>query len=446
MSNLDKSAEEIERLVNERVEASELAIATQYAVTLNEIRKMLAKLYEKYETGGVLTYAEMAKYDRLTKFMRQIDRLLGIRYKHLKSLIYEVLGDSYIDGYYLTAWAVETDTLNRLAYSAVAAEVITAMIENPISGLTLSDRLEKNRANIVYTIQQEITQGLVKGETYGKMANRIKGALEGDTVKAIRIVRTEAHRAKESGKLDAAIHANKNGVIMMKEWNTMQDERVRPGRGIGKKDAKHAADHRMLNGKKIPVENDFVGKLGKGSAPGQLGHPGEDINCRCFLTYSVKRVEKVDSKKLESMTFEDWKENRLSGAKKKTKSDIENEIKHGIINGKYNLKMKKESYEKHLKGHKRFIEYQQKNRAKGLFGPSYLTISAEEAQELINKYAGTGILEFDRKGNWTNKEIIQVDRDIGVHVSLSTGIETPSNCFKIHYSKSGTHIVPTLID
>ncbi|REJ21537.1 MAG: hypothetical protein C6W54_17860 [Bacillaceae bacterium] len=37
-------------------------------------------------------------------------------------------------------------------------------------------------------------------------------------------------------------------------------------------------------------------------------------------------------------------------------------------------------------------------------------------------------------------------RDIGVHVSLSTGIETPSNCFKIHYSKSVTHIVPTLID
>lgn len=85
-------------------------------------------------------------------------------------------------------------------------------------------------------------------------------------------------------------------------------------------------------------------------------------------------------------------------------------------------------------------------KAKGLFGSSYLTISAEEAQELINKYAGTGILEFDHKGNWTNKEIIQVDRDIGVHVSLSTGIETPSNCFKIHYSKSGTHIVPTLID
>ncbi|WP_026678211.1 phage minor head protein [Fictibacillus gelatini] len=311
MKNLNKSAEVIERLVNKRVKGSERTIAMQYAVTLNEIRQALAKLYEKYETGGVLTYAEMAKYDRLTKFMEQIDRLLGSRYKQLKSLIYDVLGESYLDGYYLTAWAVETDTLSKLAYSAVSADMIMAMIENPISGLTLSERLERNRSLIVYTIRQEITQGLVKGESYKTMATRLKGALEDDAVKAMRIVRTEAHRVKENGKLDSAIHANKNGVIMMKEWNSMQDERVRPGRGIGKKDAKGSADHRMLNGKKIPVEQNFKGKLGEGPAPGKFGIASEDINCRCFLTYSVEKVTKPDSKELESMTFEDWKKERL---------------------------------------------------------------------------------------------------------------------------------------
>jgi hypothetical protein len=311
MSNLNKSAEEINRALGQRLQKSDREIARRYANTLNEIRQALSKIYEKYEIGGVLTYAEMARYDRLKRFLREINRLLSINYKSLKSVIYDVLGESYLDGYYLTAWAVETDTLSRLAYSTVASEVILAMIENPISGLTLSDRLEKNRANIIYTIQQEITQGLVKGETYGKMVNRIKGALEGDTVKAMRIVRTEAHRASESGKLDSAIHASKNGVIMLKEWNTMQDERVRPGRGIGKKDAKHAADHRMLDGKKIPVDQNFKGKLGEGPAPGQMGAAGEDINCRCFITYSVEKIQKPDAKELENMTFEQWKKERL---------------------------------------------------------------------------------------------------------------------------------------
>ncbi|WPZ17796.1 phage minor head protein [Geobacillus subterraneus] len=299
MSNLNKTNEMIERIVNRRVKKGEREIVKRYAILLNDIRKELAKLYEKYEVNGKLTYAEMAKYDRLRKFMEYISWLLGSTYKDIKKIVYDILGESYLDGYYLTAWAVETDTLSRLAYSAVPASTITAMIENPITGLTLSQRLEKNRAAIIYTIQQEITQGLVHGESYRQMAKRLKGTLEGDSVKAMRIVRTEAHRVVESSKHDAAEHAHKNGVIMLKTWNTMHDQRVRER-------------HKALDGQTVPVDKDF--KLGSifGKAPGQMsGGASMNVNCRCFLTYSVERIEKPDVKELESMTFEQWKKERL---------------------------------------------------------------------------------------------------------------------------------------
>lgn len=299
MNNLNKTPEMIERLVNRRVKKGERDIVKRYALLLNEIRKELAKLYEKYEVNGKLTYAEMAKYDRLRKFIEYIDYLLKILYKDVRKTVYDVLGESYLDGYYLTAWAVETDTLSRLAYSAVRPEVITAMIENPITGLTLSQRLEKNRAAIIYTIQQEVTQGLVQGESYKQMATRLKTALEGDTVKAMRIVRTEAHRVVESGKHDAAEHAHKNGIIMTKTWNTMKDSRVRDR-------------HRKLDGQKVPVDADFKSGNVSGKAPGQLsGGASQNVHCRCFLTYSVERIEKVDAKELEGMTFEQWKKERL---------------------------------------------------------------------------------------------------------------------------------------
>ena len=136
MSNLNKTNEMIERIVNRRVKKGEREIVKRYAILLNDIRKELAKLYEKYEVNGKLTYAEMAKYDRLRKFMEYISWLLGSTYKDIKKIVYDILGESYLDGYYLTAWAVETDTLSRLAYSAVPASTITAMIENPITGLT----------------------------------------------------------------------------------------------------------------------------------------------------------------------------------------------------------------------------------------------------------------------------------------------------------------------
>lgn len=299
MANLDKINELIEKLVNKLVKMGEREIVKRYALLLSEIRQELAKLYEKYEIGGKLTYAEMAKYDRLRKFIEYIDHLLTVAYKDVKKTIYDVLAMLYEEGYYYTAWAIETDTLSRLAYSAVPAETIKAMIENPITGLTLSQRLEKNRAAIVYTIQQEVTQGLVQGETYKQMAKRIKGALENDAAKAMRIVRTESKRAIEAAKHDSAEHAHKNGIVMYKEWNSVHDQRVRDR-------------HRLLDGKKVPVDQDFELGAITGKAPGQMsGGASMNVNCRCFLTYSVERVEKVDAKELEGMAFEQWKKERL---------------------------------------------------------------------------------------------------------------------------------------
>lgn len=296
--NLDKINELIEQFANKRVKQSEREIVKRYAALLTEIRLELAKLYEKYEIGGKLTYAEMAKYDRLRKFIEYIDYLLTIAYKDVKKTVYDVLSDLYEEGYYYTAWAIETDTLSRLAYSAVPASTITAMIENPITGLTLSQRLEKNRAAIIYTIQQEVTQGLVKGESYKQMATRLKTALESDATKAMRIVRTEAHRAVESSKHDAAERAHQNGVVMLKEWNSMHDQRVRDR-------------HKHLDGTKIPVDEDFKIGSDRAKAPGLFLRPENSINCRCFLTYSVERIEKVDAKELEGMAFETWKKERL---------------------------------------------------------------------------------------------------------------------------------------
>lgn len=303
MTNLNKTPEQINRALGQRIKGADRTIAKRYAILLNEIRAEIASLYEKYESGGVLTYAEMAKYNRLDKFVGYVNGQLKRNYRDIKDTIYDVLGESYKDGYYMTAWAVETDTLSKLAYSAVSAEIITKAIENPISGLTLNHRLEKVRSEVVWKIQQEVTQGLVKGETYGTMAARLKGTLEDDAAKAMRIVRTEGHRVSQASQFDSAVHANRNGIIMTKEWGSSKDERTR-------------SSHAELNtGDKIPIDQDFHGKNGSGPAPGQLGHPSEDINCRCVLYYSVEAIRKPDARELEKMTFETWKNERIRGDK-----------------------------------------------------------------------------------------------------------------------------------
>ena len=101
------------------------------------------------------------------------------------------------------------------------------------------------------------------------------------------------------------------------------------------------------------------------------------------------------------------------------------------IRSKQPLKIEIGKQGKHILGHNNYIE-----------GRSYLTISLEEAQEFINKYAGTGEIKFTLKGEWDKKETITIDKEIGVNVSMLDGLETKTNSFKIHYSKKGTHIVP----
>ena len=86
---------------------------------------------------------------------------------------------------------------------------------------------------------------------------------------------------------------------------------------------------------------------------------------------------------------------------------------------------------KHLKQHRNYTE-----------GRSYLTIPEDEIQELIDKYAGTGEIKRDAKGQWTNKEFVTANKKIGVVIDPETGEEIETSRFSIHYSKKGTHIVP----
>lgn len=86
---------------------------------------------------------------------------------------------------------------------------------------------------------------------------------------------------------------------------------------------------------------------------------------------------------------------------------------------------------KHILGHKNYKD-----------GRSYLKVSVEEAQRLVDQYAGTGQIKRDSKGHWTNKEFVSADHIIGVVVDANMGETIETSRFSIHYSKNGVHIVP----
>lgn len=75
---------------------------------------------------------------------------------------------------------------------------------------------------------------------------------------------------------------------------------------------------------------------------------------------------------------------------------------------------------------------------------SYIFGDIGTAQSLVNTYHGTGdIKRSARSGEWSSREVITADRNIGVTIDPDTGSEQTTNRFTIHYGKRGTHVVPT---
>ena len=106
-------------------------------------------------------------------------------------------------------------------------------------------------------------------------------------------------------------------------------------------------------------------------------------------------------------------------------------LRRKIKAGQISINIESGKQGKHIVGHNNYIP-----------GRSYLTVSEDQVQNLVNRYAGTGRMQRDEKDKWSHKEIIISDETIGISVDPVTGEEKETNKFVIHYSKKGVHIVP----
>lgn len=117
-------------------------------------------------------------------------------------------------------------------------------------------------------------------------------------------------------------------------------------------------------------------------------------------------------------------------------------VKDGIIKAEINEQKQSD----HIRGTNEWYRRLETGLANGKqFEPSYLTVSMEEAAKLIKRYSGAGQFRYsDKDGYVPKKEIIQHHSKIGMYIDQSTGEMFETDSFRIHYRKTGAHIVPTL--
>lgn len=164
--------------------------------------------------------------------------------------------------------------------------------------------------------------------------------------------------------------------------------------------------------------------------------------CRCTIEYEPGdgKRQNVHTKKWEKTEDSDIIKKKVIGLPLDADAVIE-KIKKEIA--EQNIEKITDRQDIHRIGTKLYEERKKQVRQKGEYGPSYVTVTDDVVLELVKRYSGTGIVKYNRRGEWNHQEIIVTnDKIIGVVIDNRNGRSTETSVFKIHYSNDGVHIVP----
>lgn len=293
------------RIAEHREEGAEEAIRKEFKKLLKSLKSYIAEVHEKYAAGdGTLSFADLQKAGYDARFLEEIEKRIAVASPKVSKELHQLVEDTYELSYksmvegvdkVLAGAGLDETFADALA---ITPEQIRKVVKNPIMEVAL----QKNHRDIVYDIKQAVAVGLMNGDRYATIAQKITVALDkenGPYKNAMRIARTEAHRVREAGNNDAAVAVDKElqngttGLRMCKTWKTMKDERVRPQRrrkgkkGWSTKMGK-GPNHMIMDGQTVLSEEDFDLQDGyKAPAPGSSGIAGHDIHCRCYASFEM---------------------------------------------------------------------------------------------------------------------------------------------------------------
>ena len=311
-TSLNELLHEIRRIEEHRTVLTEKKIRKIYKSLVKDLNNFLAEYYAKYadKTDGTLTISKLQEKMKFAKFLEEIENNVNFFTPKVKREIEDLVDRTYKACYEGMNKAVsEADDVKELVGASklnVRPEVMKQAVENNISKLTLKPLLEKNRQEIIYDIKQALTVGLMTGQRYDTMANKILEKVDFSYGKAIRVVRTESHRNVEAGFNDCAQEIAKglegSDIVYTKTWITMKDERVRPQvmyktkSGWKKKISRNGANHVKMEGQIQKVEDPFIFSDGnKGMYPGDISLPASQVcNCRCTLEHKFMTREEFE--------------------------------------------------------------------------------------------------------------------------------------------------------
>lgn len=273
---------DIDNYIDKLVNQAEKEIEILFAKRLKEIKQIIANMYEKYDKDEPqVTWTEFNKYNRLNKELNRIGQMLSQDYREVAKAIKQSQQNVYMEKYMMSLFLYEVASQTSMNFDIPTAQTIQTAIEQPIEFIKLAPTLQKHRDDTLKRIRTHITQGIMSGEGYSKIAKALRDDLGMSKAQSVRVARTETGRALSQAGLDSATVAKDNGLNMKKRWYATKDTRTRD-------------THRHLDGQTVSIDENFHSSGCVGPAPKLfvgVASAKENINCRCKLLYYIDKDE-----------------------------------------------------------------------------------------------------------------------------------------------------------
>lgn len=313
MVKLSKLEDMIERIFGLKRRAVARVVLANLQRAGREVQAELAALFAQYERDGVLSAGELSKYSRLSSMLKSVEAQVGPKLAANRGAVQDFLAGSYQDLYLRHTWAVEQAVGVKLNFAMVSPSIARAASNRDIAAL-----LHRNDAATISAIKDAVTQGVIQGKGYKKMAREIAGVFGpdgGPFYRSMRIARTEGHRVQVLAQTDAYNQAEADGVILRRVWSATLDSRTRE-------------DHGHLDGVAADENGqwDLAGEMVDG--PGLSSDAAQSVACRCRLRAeaegmapTVRRVRiegakpgGTQSEIVPYQTYDQWLAARNQGA------------------------------------------------------------------------------------------------------------------------------------
>ncbi|APT16498.1 minor capsid protein [Staphylococcus epidermidis] len=284
---------------------------------------------------------------------------------------------------------------------------VKAVVNSNFKGVTWSKRLWKDMAQVQKEVERITSHVILRGRHPNEFVSTFKKKTTATTYNAKRLLITESAR----------VQAEAQKLTYLKELG--EDAKYKY---VAKIDSKTSKLCHSLNGEVFKV---------KDMMPGVNAPPMHPF-CRSTTVPHVGNWrDQFFKERKGKYKLEDDGEELQQNAKK--------EMLEMIKDGRIKLELNHEKQNRHQKGHELFERNRKYAMENGSKLPSFTTLSNKELNNLIIKKANTGIL-LTLNGKFNNKEIIDFGKIIGKAYVTNKYSETTIG--KVHYSRTGVHIVP----